>query len=50
MDEALEVNGFTREQISDPKKMSEADLIHAFLQWSESLGDRTFAGAKSFIR
>jgi len=44
MDEALEVNGFTKEQITDPKKMSEADLIHTFLQWSESLDDRTFAG------
>lgn len=44
MDEALQVNGFTKEQISDPKKMSEAELVHAFLDWSQSLDDRTFAG------
>ncbi len=44
MDEALEVNGFTKEQITDPKKQSEADLVHAFLHWSESLEERTFAG------
>lgn len=44
MDEALEVNGFTREEITDPKKMSEADLTHAFLRWSESVEERTFAG------
>jgi len=44
MDEALEVNGFTREQIMDPKKMSEADLIRSFLDWSKTLDDRTFAG------
>jgi DNA polymerase III epsilon subunit-like protein len=44
IDEALQVNGFTKEQITDPKKMSEAELIHAFVQWSESLADRTFAG------
>ena len=31
MDEALAVNGFTKEQITDAKKQSEGDLIHAFL-------------------
>ena len=44
MDEAMEVNGFTREQITDPKKMSEADLTHAFLAWSEGVPERTLAG------
>lgn len=41
MDEALVVNGFTKAQITDPKKQSEADLIHAFLHWSQSVGERT---------
>lgn len=44
MDEALEVNGFTKEQITDPKKQSEADLVHAFMQWADGLEERTFAG------
>lgn len=44
MDEAMAVNGFTREQILDPKKQSEADLIHAFLHWSDGLEERTLAG------
>jgi DNA polymerase III epsilon subunit-like protein len=44
MEEALQVNGFTREQITDPKKQSEADLVHAFLHWSDSVEERTFAG------
>ena len=44
MDEALLVNGFSREQITDPKKQSEADAAHAFLQWSENLEERTLAG------
>ncbi len=44
MDEALGVNGFTKDQITDPKKPSEADLTHQFLQWSESVEERTFAG------
>ena len=44
MDEALEVNGFTKSQITDPKKQTEADVIHSFLQWSDKLGERTLAG------
>ncbi|MEK7132972.1 MAG: exonuclease domain-containing protein [Patescibacteria group bacterium] len=44
MDEALAVNGFTKEQITDAKKQSEGDLIRAFLYWSESADERTLAG------
>ena len=44
MDEALEVNGFTKEQITDQKKQSEADLVHKFLIWAGSINDRTLAG------
>ena len=44
MDEALAVNGFTKEQITDAKKQSEGDLIHAFLHWSEGVEERTLAG------
>jgi DNA polymerase III epsilon subunit-like protein len=44
MDEALQVNGFSREQVTDAKKQSESDLIHAFLHWSDSLEERTLAG------
>ena len=42
--EALAVNGFTKEQVTDPKKPSEADLTHQFKQWAEGLEERTFAG------
>ena len=44
MDEALAVNGFSREEVTDPKKQSESDLIHAFLHWSDGLEERTLAG------
>ena len=44
MDEALAVNGFTKEQIIDPKKQSEAELMHTFLHWSEGIEERTLAG------
>ena len=44
MDEALAVNGFTKDQITDTSKQSEADAVHAFLRWSESIDERTLAG------
>ena len=44
MEEALKVNGFRKEQVTDPKKQSEADATHAFLHWSEALEERTLAG------
>lgn len=43
MDEALAVCGFSREEVTDPKKQSEADLIHAFLQFAEGAEERTLA-------
>ena len=44
MDEAMAVNGFTKEQVTDPKKHPESDLIHSFLAWSDGLSERTLAG------
>ncbi|MDP3646214.1 MAG: exonuclease domain-containing protein [bacterium] len=44
MDEALEVNGFTREQVTDQSKPTEAALVKEFLQWSESVPEHTIAG------
>jgi DNA polymerase III epsilon subunit-like protein len=44
MDEALEVCGFTREEITDPSKKSEAEITRAFIAWALEAEDRTFAG------
>ncbi len=44
MDEALVVNGFTLEQINDPTKQTEAELITSFMEWTHSLSNRTPAG------
>ena len=44
MPEALQVNGFTEDQILDASKPTEADLTHDFLHWSESVEERTLAG------
>lgn len=44
MDEALEVNGFTKEQITDPKKQGEGELAKKFIAWASEAEDRTLAG------
>src|SRR5262249_6171853 len=44
MDAALAVNGFTKEQITDPNKETEAALVKEFLHWSEGVEERTLAG------
>lgn len=43
-DEALEVNGFTKEEITNPEKMTEAELVHTFIDWALEADDRTLAG------
>ncbi len=44
MEGALAVNGFTESEITDPTKMSEAELITQFLEWSQHMSDRTLTG------
>ncbi|MBX2866890.1 3'-5' exonuclease [Candidatus Kaiserbacteria bacterium] len=44
MDGALEVNGFTKEEITDSSKQTEGELVRAFLEWSQHFSDRTLAG------
>lgn len=44
MEEALKVNGFTDAEIRDPNKKSEAEIVRAFMAWSQDIPDRTLAG------
>lgn len=44
MEGALEVNGFTEEQITDASKQTEAELVEKFIAWSQSITDRTLTG------
>ncbi len=44
MDEALKVNGFTMEEITDPSKKSETEVVQLFVDWAHQIEDRTFAG------
>jgi DNA polymerase III epsilon subunit-like protein len=44
MDEALEVNGFTREQVSDPAKKSVEEVMNEFMTWIQQCDEFTLAG------
>ena len=44
MDGALEVNGFTKEEITDPSKQTETELVTKFIEWAGKLEDQTFGG------
>ena len=48
-DEALAVNGFTREQATDPAKQSEGELVRKFIAFSEGMADKTIAGQNVFV-
>lgn len=41
---ALEVNGFTEEELRDKNKQTEAALVRAFLEWTQHMADRTLVG------
>jgi DNA polymerase III epsilon subunit-like protein len=44
LDEALEINGFTREDITDPSKQTLEILMIGFLDWVRNLPNHTLAG------
>lgn len=44
MEEALEVNGFTEQDITDPTKQSLEILLRGFFNWVKPIRDKTVAG------
>ncbi len=48
-DEALAVCGFTREQIADPTKQTEGELVHKFIAFANGMQDTTLAGQNVFV-
>ena len=42
--EALQVSGFTHEQITDPKKKSDREVVVDFLAWLQPIEEKTLAG------
>lgn len=44
MDEALAVNGFTKEQVMDKNKPSDREVVLHFLAWVSEINEQTIAG------
>lgn len=44
MEEVLEMNGFTVDQVIDKKKQSPSDLINKFVEWLNQFPDQTIGG------
>ncbi|MCF7815680.1 MAG: 3'-5' exonuclease [Candidatus Pacebacteria bacterium] len=44
MPDSLAITGFSEEEINDPQKNPEGEVVRRFLEWSEHMGDRTLAG------
>lgn len=44
IDEAFEINGFTKESAVDPKKQTEKELVEHFLVWVETCKEHTISG------
>ncbi len=43
-EDSLAVCGYSVDQITDPDKMPEGEMVRHFLEWSQHMGDRTLAG------
>jgi DNA polymerase III epsilon subunit-like protein len=43
-DEAMAINGFTKEEITDPNKKTEGEVAQAFIAWALDAEDRTLGG------
>lgn len=48
-DEALAVNGFSREQVMDSAKQTEGELVHKFIAFAQGMADTTIAGQNVFV-
>ncbi len=44
MPEALAISGFSEEEVNDPNKEPEGEIVRAFFEWSQHMDDRTLAG------
>lgn len=44
MEESSAIHGLNEVELNDPTKQTEAELVRAFMEWSQHMGDRTLAG------
>lgn len=44
LEEASLIHGLSEAEMTDPNKQSEAELVRAFMEWSQHMADRTLVG------
>ena len=44
MPDSLAITGFSEDEVNDPTKKPEGEIVRMFLEWSQHMGDRTLAG------
>jgi len=44
LEEASAIHGLSEAEMTDPNKQSEAELVRAFMEWSQHMADRTLVG------
>ena len=47
--EGIDVAGFTKEQITDPEKQTDEELVKKFISWSIICPEHTFAGQNPYL-
>lgn len=48
-EDALKINGFTKEEILDIKKQTDEELIKSFIEWASKCKEHTFAGQNPYL-
>ncbi len=43
-DESLAISDMTIEEVNDPSKVTEGEMVRQFIEWTQHMGDRTLAG------
>ena len=48
-EDAIKIPGFTKKQITDPKKQTDEELIKSFMDWALQCNEHTFAGQNPYL-
>ena len=47
--EGIDIAGFTKEEVTDPKKQSEGELVKKFIDWAFACKEHTLAGQNPYL-
>ena len=47
--EGIDIAGFTAEQVTDPKKQTESELVKKFIEWAHTCKEHTLSGQNPYL-